>query len=312
MKISMLNRKQIFQGFSIACFLCLFTAISAQNRTRKFMDVTFEKEAILRMISPTPTFPNHKLAGIMFLIDTASVSRNLQNTSLEACRVEWTTDGHRAIVATADGRHPNTHLPMKGTINKDALVLPENFNGIRNFEFVFFDAATIKSLVTYRGSTGIKLSRIVVDGGTDTPAKYQTLRASPFPQPTLTNDFDAIAFAVGFACPPIWPPNISNGANGTFIQTIEAYKMEKQTAERELTVAPNPAESSVRVFFKQPITVPFVLQIQDISGKVLENHSVPPTESFDKTFDISGFPKGEYFIVIKKEKAVITQKMIKN
>lgn len=292
-------------------FLFVFSSMSAQNRYRKFMEVTFDKEDILALIEPMPTLPNHTLAGVIFMIDTLPVARNVFTTCLMACRVEWNADDRRAVITDATGVHTAAQMPKMGKNIKEQIVLSESFKGIRNFEFVFFKAATLRSLAEYSGSKGIKLSRIVVDEGKSSTFKYQNLKITPFPEPPLLSDNEAIAYDFGYPCPPVWIPD-NNNLTIQLLQSLESYKASKSNiAAINLTIAPNPVASTFQVDVKLDKTEDFMLHIQDMSGKILESHKVDATEVFQKAYNMSALPNGVYLITVKTGSETITRKFLK-
>ena len=274
------------------------------------MEVTFEKKDILALIEPTPTLPNHNLAGVIFMIDTLSVGRWLYTTCLVAYRVEWNTNDRRAVITGTTPVHTTAQMPKIGKNIKEQFVLSESFNGIRNFEFVFFKTAEIRALAEYSGSKGIKLSRILIDEINSPTSKYQTLKATPFPEPPLFSDNDAIAYSVGYGCPPIW--NNENITAQTLSQSVVAFNTSKRNiAEIDLTIAPNPVFSTLQVEIALETAEAFVLQIQDMSGKILESHNIDATKVFQKSYDMSALSQGIYLIHVRTENGSATRKVLK-
>ena len=128
----------------------------------------------------------------------------------------------------ATTRRQTQQSPLKDQpeVNTSSTEIPVALGAIRpDFDFVFFDEATMRYLCNYyfkikapssgitlprrMNATHIKLTRIVVNASEY--GKYFTLRACTVPDPLkdnvvagqLTNQ-DAIAFGIGFACPPGW------------------------------------------------------------------------------------------------------------
>ncbi len=71
----------------------------------------------------------------------------------------------------------------------------------------------------------------------------------------------------------------------------------------EITIFPNPANSSVNLIMKSINTINPVIEIKDITGKkVLPALNIPFSGEIKHTFDFSELPTGTYFLIFKEKK----------
>ncbi len=71
----------------------------------------------------------------------------------------------------------------------------------------------------------------------------------------------------------------------------------------EITIFPNPANSSVNLTMKSINTINPVIEIEDITGKkVLPGLDIPFSGEIKHTFYFSELPTGTYFLIIKEKK----------
>jgi hypothetical protein len=107
-----------------------------------------------------------------------------------------------------------SNTTQRATFRKSLMNIPD-------FHFVFFRSTDIEylasSLFQLRGCTQMKLYRTGVDTEIlGVNQRYQTLKLSPHKDPTIRaissdsnsgfNHENAVAFTIGFACPPGWMP----------------------------------------------------------------------------------------------------------
>jgi hypothetical protein len=83
------------------------------------------------------------------------------------------------------------------------------------------------------------------------------------------------------------------------------------STEPGLLIQPNPAHSNVAIAIKGISAGAAVLSITSMDGKSLFSESIEATNSpVVKNLDITGYPRGIYFVQLTTGKKVITQKMV--
>lgn len=240
--------KTKYVQYSYLCLLILFQLVNTYvvGQTLRFKDsrvieAVFSKEQIQQLTNPQTSSrcSNCVVAGVIFKVGKNQFkipkTKRLPNGQivqelvviqeteyLEAFRVEW--DGAGGVyLFRGDGsplqRSNNLSGIMGGNLKTNEKLGLE-FENTRTFDFVFFDEPTLSSILNYQTTTnGIVFSRIVLDGTSANIRKFQSLRAAPNPQPPLgtdrrtgeqfsVTDADAVAYAVGFACPPVWKEQV--------------------------------------------------------------------------------------------------------
>ena len=232
----------------------LTTPVSNTSQTERFFEGKIEVRDIQNILKPYRE-PNFQIAGIcLFRYRTNNEGGALTTEHLRVLQVKWDgNDNFKFVKAdgslfeaeappTSQGRsaiEPNRlrGLPIVSTTRTDIPVDMVTFMGnMPDFDFVFFDFATISYLCDYNSdrprlrAKQIKFTRVTVDASQY--GKYYTLRACPIPDPltpearsinppphlpggsqlgqaeieTPFSDGDAVAFGIGFACPPGWAP----------------------------------------------------------------------------------------------------------
>ena len=213
----------------------LTTPISNPPLSGSFFEGEIPVETIISLLNIPTTNPT---AGICFFRDNTDDNGLVRPyEKLRVIKVGWNGNDNFDFVKQDGGTYPTRpeshglstqQSPLKGQpeVETRSTEIPVALGTIRpDFDFVFFDEATMRYLCNYHfdikghssgitlpkriRATHIKLTRIVVNASDY--GRYFTLRACTVPDPLkdrllasqLTNE-DAIAFGIGFACPPGW------------------------------------------------------------------------------------------------------------
>jgi hypothetical protein len=81
---------------------------------------------------------------------------------------------------------------------------------------------------------------------------------------------------------------------------------------RSLFISPNPAKDRIAIFFNDYPEEITTLHLYSSTGILIKNIPVASSEEGSITIDISGYPDGFYFIILKTADGLFTGKVIKN
>jgi uncharacterized delta-60 repeat protein len=100
------------------------------------------------------------------------------------------------------------------------------------------------------------------------------------------------------------------GADGHF--TYSNVLVVKMNTVADIEIFPNPVLNVLQVQLTASQNKNTLLQIQDVAGKIIKQENIASGgNQISTTIDVSGLPKGVYFLVVKNEKGTIIKKIIK-
>ncbi len=79
-------------------------------------------------------------------------------------------------------------------------------------------------------------------------------------------------------------------------------------SQSKFVMTPNPARDRITLRFAEPLQR-YTLYISDLSGRIVHSEV---SESSRKTVDISGIPKGIYFVVVEENHLIYATRLVKN
>lgn len=179
--------------------------------TKSFTSVTFSKGEFWDFIQYEPPGPRGMGRSGIWLKPAVTSNK----VTLTAYRVEWgyliANNGAPDVVSSI--------VPITGIPDS---ITPNSYPIIPAYEFVYFDTAVLKALISRQDIDGLSFRRakvsvegFVIKTNGILQNSYETLIAEPFPNSyseilragDMPQGTDPISFAVGFTCPPIWPPD---------------------------------------------------------------------------------------------------------
>lgn len=102
---------------------------------------------------------------------------------------------------------------------------------------------------------------------------------------------------------------ITLSPQGAFIQVTNTAVAESDRMQGAI-LAPNPAAEEVRLILPAPAEQPLLMQIMDLSGRVLESH-VLPAQTGIYTYSCAHLPGGLYFVQLRQGDAQVVLKLVK-
>ncbi|MBT6686819.1 MAG: T9SS type A sorting domain-containing protein [Bacteroidetes bacterium] len=95
------------------------------------------------------------------------------------------------------------------------------------------------------------------------------------------------------------------------IQELETYSTEDILKNnRAVQIFPNPTSASITVFFENK-KEDVMIQITDISGKLVWSENWSDGCDYAKNIDLSSFKAGIYFLSLRDNENIITSKIVK-
>lgn len=141
---------------------------------------------------------------------------------------------------------------------------------------------------------------------------------------SLTSEYDTDSLSSGpgyggnFGLYTFWGANkilASDEENGLYIFSFTGLNTGLSDSEnseiQDVWIYPNPSNNEITVQLSSPQTEVFQITIADINGKVLQSETVPANENrLIKTYLLSTFSDGTYFISLESNNKVTTKKII--
>ena len=92
------------------------------------------------------------------------------------------------------------------------------------------------------------------------------------------------------------------------LNNISTQSEETQSIDFQATVFPNPTSALLNLNLQGNLEQTWQMQIVNIKGQIVRNETLQQAEN---QFDVSNFPNGEYFILLKGKKSVLQAKFLK-
>ena len=207
--------------------------------TTSYMAVQFSKPQMLEIISDPLGIPIFVDGNPNFLVRSHTVGilvrekRSPTSTTLEVVKVTASAfklgPNYQIDLPDLMKLNKNKELPSVVGVS-DKKNPPQKFRELDTSGFVYFDKSTIVKMLQYKsGTEGLVFKRVRIE--LEKVAPHHSLTVEPYPLNTLTdgdlsgqNPSDSISlenpsdtplkdfttFAVGYGCPPNWPPEFIN------------------------------------------------------------------------------------------------------
>ena len=181
---------------------------------KTFMHVDFTVQQ-LRTILINSMSPQRTVVGLMLRL------KKLANNdlTLDAIKIERNNVAFPNDLPDLEALVDNTAIPSVVGKAKKILGLPPSFASLDTFKYVYFEIDVINKMLLFKADTeGLRFKRVKIE--MDNLPIHQSLAVAPYPisivnrvggdiegVTTTAPLQDFITYSIGYACPPMWPPD---------------------------------------------------------------------------------------------------------